>query len=64
MTRRHLLTRHPRTDRQQQSANISGTGEPHDPTNGGGDNQDSENEVPWTPTTLFSSWIKMTKMTK
>jgi hypothetical protein len=32
---------------------INETGESHDPTKDGGDNQDSENEVPWTPTTLL-----------
>ena len=53
MTRRCLLTRRPRTDRQQEAADIGGRGEPHDPTNGGGNNQDGENEVPWTPTTLL-----------
>ena len=34
-------------------ADIGGTGEQHDLTNGGGSNQDGENEVPWTPTTLL-----------
>ena len=53
MTRRRPLTRRPRTDRQKETADIGGTGEPHDPTNGGCNNQDSENEVPWTPTTLL-----------
>jgi len=53
MTRHHLLTRHPRNDGQQEAADIGGTGEPHDPRNGGGNNQDGENEVPWTPTTLL-----------
>jgi len=53
ITRRHPLTHRPRTNRQQEVANIGGTGEPHDPTNGGGNNQDGENEVPWTPTTLL-----------
>ena len=53
MTRRRPLTRRPRTNRQQEAADISGTGEQHDPTNGDGNNQDAENEVPWTPTTLL-----------
>ena len=53
MTRRRPLIHRPRTDRQQQAADIGGTGAPHDPTNGGGNNQDGENEVPWTPTTLL-----------
>ena len=53
MTRRRPLTHRPRTYRQQEAADIGGTGEQHDPTNGGGKNQDSENEVPWTPTTLL-----------
>ena len=53
MTQRHPLTRRPRTDRQREAADIGGTGEQHDPTNGGGNNQDGENEVPWTPTTLL-----------
>ena len=53
MNLRHPLTRRPRTDRQQEAADIGGTGEQHDSTNNGHNNQDSENEVPWTPTTLF-----------
>ena len=53
MTRRRPLTHHPRTDRQQEAADIGGTGEQHDLSNGGGSNQDGENEVPWTPTTLL-----------
>ena len=53
MTRRRPLTHRPRTDRQQEAADIGGTGEQHDPTNGDGNNQDGENEVPWTPTTLL-----------
>ena len=53
MTHRRPLTHRPRTDRQQEAADIGGTGEQHDPTNGGSNNQDGENEVPWTPTTLL-----------
>ena len=53
MTRRRSLTHHPKIDRQQEAADIAGTGEPHDPTNGGGVNQDGENEVPWSPTTCL-----------
>ena len=53
MTHRRLLPRRRRTDWQQEAADIVGTGEPHYPTNGGGNNQDGENEVPWTPTTLL-----------
>ena len=53
MNLRHPLTRRPRTDRQQEAANIGGTGEKHDLTNGDGNNQDSENKVPWTPTTVL-----------
>ena len=53
MTHCRPLTRRPRTDRQQEAADIGGTGEQHDLTNGGGNNQDGENEVPWTPTTLL-----------
>jgi len=46
MTRRRPLTHRPRTDRQQEAADIGRMGEQHDPTNGGGNNQDGENEVP------------------
>ena len=53
MTRRRSLTCRPKTDRQQEATDIDGMGEPHDLTNGGGSNQDGENEVPWTPTTLL-----------
>ena len=53
MTHRHPLTHRPRIDRQQEVTDIGGTREQHDPTNGGGNNQDGENEVPWTPTTLL-----------
>ena len=53
MTHRRPLTRRPKTDRQQEAADIGGTREPYDPTNGGGNNQDGENEVPWTPITLL-----------
>ena len=53
MTRCRPLTCRPRTDRQQEAADIGGTGELHDPTNGGCNNQDGENEIPWTPTTLI-----------
>jgi hypothetical protein len=31
-------TRHPREDRKAKGVDIGGTGEPHDPTNGGRDN--------------------------
>ena len=48
MTRRLLLPRRRRTDRQQEATDIAGTGEPHDPTNGDVVNQDGENEQPWT----------------
>ena len=44
---------HRRPDRQQEAADIAGTGEPHDPTNGDGVNQDGENEQPWTPSDLL-----------
>jgi hypothetical protein len=53
MTHCRLLPHCRRTDRQQEAANIVGTGEPHDPTNGGGVNQDGENEQPWTPSGLL-----------
>ena len=53
MTHRRLLPRQQRTDRQQEAANIAGTGEPHDPTNGDGVNQVGENEQPWTPSALL-----------
>ena len=48
MTHRRLLPRRRRTDRQQEAADIAGTGEPHDSTNSDGVNQDGENEQPWT----------------
>ena len=32
---------------------MAGMGEPHDPTNGDGINQDGENEQPWTPSDLL-----------
>ena len=48
MTRRCLLPYRRRIDRQQEAADIVGIGEPHDPTNGDGVNQDGENEQPWT----------------
>jgi len=38
MTRHRPLTRRPRTDRQQEAADIGGTGEQHDPTNNGDNN--------------------------
>jgi hypothetical protein len=50
MTRKLPVTGCPRKDRKAKGVDIGGTGEPHDPTNGGGDNQVGENEVPWTPT--------------
>ena len=53
MTRRRLLPRHLRTDRQQEAADIAGTGEPHDPTNDDGVNQVSENKQPWTLSSLL-----------
>ena len=53
MTRHRLLPRRRRTDRQQEVADIAGTGEPHDPTNSDGVNQDGENEQPWTPSGLL-----------
>ena len=52
MTHRCLLPCRQRTDRQQEAANIAGTGEPHDPTNGAGVNQVGENEQP-TPSGLL-----------
>ena len=53
MTHRCLLPHRRRTDRQQEAADIAGMGEPHDPTNGDGVNQDSENKQPWTPSDLL-----------
>ena len=53
MTRRRLLPRHRRTDRQKEAADIAVTGELHDPTNCDGVNQDGENEQPWTPSGLL-----------
>ena len=53
MTHRRLLPSHRRTDRQQEVADIAGMGELHDPTNGDGVNQDSENEQPWTSSGLL-----------
>ena len=53
MTHRRLLPHRWRTDRQQEAADIAGTGEPHDPTNGDGVNQVGENEQPWTPSSLL-----------
>ena len=53
MTHRRLLPHCRRTDRQQEAADIAGTGEPHDSTNGDGVNQDGENEQPWTPSGLL-----------
>jgi hypothetical protein len=50
MTHRLPVTRRLREDRKAKEIDISETGEPHDPTNGDGDNQDGENKVPWTPT--------------
>jgi len=46
MTRHRPLTHRPRTDRQQEAADIGEMGEQYDPTNSGGNNQDGENEVP------------------
>ena len=53
MTHRRLLPHRQRTDWQQEAVDIAGTGEPHDPTNGDGVNQVSENEQPWTPSGLL-----------
>ena len=53
MTRHRLLPCHRRTDQQQEVADITGTGEPHDLTKGDGVNQDGENEQPWTPSGLL-----------
>ena len=53
MTHHHLLPRRRRTDRQHEAADIVGMGEPHDPTNGDGVDQDGENEQPWTPSGLL-----------
>ena len=38
---------------KQEAANIAGMGEPHDPINVNGVNQDSENEHQWTPSNLL-----------
>ena len=53
MTRHCLLPHRRRTDRQQEAADIARTGEPHDPTNSDGVNQDGENEQPWTSSGLL-----------
>ena len=53
MTHRRLLPSRRRTDRQQEAADIAGTGEPHDLTNSDSVNQDGENEQPWTPSGLL-----------
>ena len=53
MTHRRLLPHRRRIDRQQEVADIAGTGEPHDPTNSDSVNQDGENEQPWTPFSLL-----------
>jgi len=53
MTHRRMLPHRRRTDRQQKAADIAGTGEPHDLTNGDGVNQDGENEQPWTLSSLL-----------
>ena len=53
MTHRRLLPCRRRTDRQQEAVDTAGIGEPHDPTNGDGVNQDGENEQPWTSFGLF-----------
>ena len=53
MTHRRMLPRCQRTDWQQEAADIAGTGEPHDPTNGDGVNQVGENKQPWTPSGLL-----------
>ena len=53
MTHHRLLPYRQRTDRQQEAADIAGTGEPHDPTNGDGVNQVGENEQPWTSSGLL-----------
>jgi hypothetical protein len=43
MTRKLPVTHRPREDKKAKRADIGGTGELHDPTNGGGDNQGGEN---------------------
>ena len=53
MTHRHLLPHRRRIYWQQEVADIAGMGEPHDPTNGDGVNQDCENEQPWTLSDLI-----------
>ena len=53
LTHPRLLPHRRRTNRQQEAANIAGTGEPHDPTNSDDVNQDGENEQPWTPSGLL-----------
>ena len=54
MTHRRLLPHRRRTDQQQEATDVAGTTEPHDPINGDGVNQDSENEQPWTPSGLLN----------
>ena len=63
MTHRRLLPCRRRTDQQQEAADIAGTGEPHDPTNGDSVNQDGENEY-HGPRPACSIWVKMTKMAR
>ena len=53
MTHRRLLPHRRRIDRQQEAADITGMGEPHDLTNSDGVNQVGENEQPWTPSGLL-----------
>ena len=53
MTHRRLLPHRRRTNRQQEAADITRMGEPHDPTNDDSVNQVGENEQPWTPSGLL-----------
>jgi hypothetical protein len=53
MTRKLPVTYRTREDRKAKGVDIGGMGEPHDPTNSGGDNQGGENEVPRTPTSCL-----------
>jgi hypothetical protein len=49
MTRRRMVTHHQRIERQQEAADISGTREPYDSTNGDGVNHNSGNMESWSP---------------
>jgi hypothetical protein len=53
MTHKLPVTRRLREDRKTKGVDIGRTGEPHDPTNGDGDNQGGANKVPWTPTSCL-----------